>query len=393
MRDTQTRRMPKQNGGRLSQQDDGAAEATHLTPSEGGTLIDLNYNWYWVDVVGRDEQNKRKDYNRVMERLTEEYGLCPTFLVDRDYKLFQTQFLESADYATQFMIVLRVANAQISLADDSLGQLTNRWLIVVDTHQKVILTIHRYDTSSMANLRAYWKHIMTKSDVSFEQFILGIIDDAVATYQLSIDVHNNILDVCEVNLLRPTSAMRAAQTDEDRELSNETKRAVLTFFDETPSTFLQNMLRGDTRKIDKGEMNAFLYHLQRRCGVMHRSLIQLERVIVTAITEMRLCSQKYSHQMASYCSELQGRAQEIRDDAEHFLDMHINLQSFRTNELMAILTRFSIFFTPTGFLAGVYGMNFTYMPGSMNPFGFWYFCIACLSILVAMTVFFYRKVS
>lgn len=60
------------------------------------------------------------------------------------------------------------------------------------------------------------------------------------------------------------------------------------------------------------------------------------------------------------------------DDLENLnslLNLHValashktNEASYRTNEIMRLLTVFSIFFLPLNFIAGVYGMNFKFMP-------------------------------
>ena len=95
--------------------------------------------------------------------------------------------------------------------------------------------------------------------------------------------------------------------------------------------------------------------------------------------------------MSSFCTDLSAKAQEIRDDSQHLLDMHISLQSFRTNELMAILTRFSILFTPCAFLASVYGMNFQFMPELHMVYGYSFFWLTCIAITVAIQLFFYHR--
>eukprot|EP00658_Telonema_sp_P-2_P071740 TRINITY_DN60966_c0_g2_i2.p1 TRINITY_DN60966_c0_g2~~TRINITY_DN60966_c0_g2_i2.p1 ORF type:complete len:226 (+),score=50.28 TRINITY_DN60966_c0_g2_i2:294-971(+) len=110
----------------------------------------------------------------------------------------------------QHLIVLRVANPQVNLTDDSSLELTNRWLILVDLHQKVVITLHRVDTKSMAHLRSQWRTIMRRATdpedpastgISFQQFLLKLLDDAVATYQNSLDVHASVLDLCEGKLI------------------------------------------------------------------------------------------------------------------------------------------------------------------------------------------------
>jgi magnesium transporter len=55
-------------------------------------------------------------------------------------------------------------------------------------------------------------------------------------------------------------------------------------------------------------------------------------------------------------------ADEIHDNVSNLLTIQLNVASFRTNEVMRILTLFSAFFLPLTFIVGIYGMNFQYMP-------------------------------
>jgi magnesium transporter len=42
----------------------------------------------------------------------------------------------------------------------------------------------------------------------------------------------------------------------------------------------------------------------------------------------------------------------------------------RNNDVVRILTLFSVFFMPLTFIVGVYGMNFRYMPELFQPWGY-----------------------
>lgn len=66
------------------------------------------------------------------------------------------------------MLNLRVATLQIAISDDSVVELTNRWIIVVDLVQHIVITIHRVDTPSMALLRSQWKKVMETNEVFFQ---------------------------------------------------------------------------------------------------------------------------------------------------------------------------------------------------------------------------------
>jgi magnesium transporter len=52
----------------------------------------------------------------------------------------------------------------------------------------------------------------------------------------------------------------------------------------------------------------------------------------------------------------------LRDVVGGLLEMHVSLVSMRMNEIMKVLTVMASIFIPLTFIAGIYGMNFHYMP-------------------------------
>jgi magnesium transporter len=63
-------------------------------------------------------------------------------------------------------------------------------------------------------------------------------------------------------------------------------------------------------------------------------------------------------------------ADELLDDVNNLLTIQLHLASHRTNEVVRILTVFSVFFLPLTFIVGVYGMNFDYMPELRERWGY-----------------------
>ena len=56
---------------------------------------------------------------------------------------------------------------------------------------------------------------------------------------------------------------------------------------------------------------------------------------------------------------------------------------------MKLLTIFSAFFLPLTFVAGIYGMNFEYMPELKSEFG--YFLILGVMTTIALVIYFWFK--
>ena len=73
------------------------------------------------------------------------------------------------------------------------------------------------------------------------------------------------------------------------------------------------------------------------------------------------------------------------------VDMHLSNTSNRLNEIMRVLTVISTIFIPLSFIAGVYGMNFKYMPELNAPYGYFATWGIMLGIAGGMLYFFKRK--
>nr|WP_319495111.1 magnesium/cobalt transporter CorA [uncultured Desulfobacter sp.] len=73
------------------------------------------------------------------------------------------------------------------------------------------------------------------------------------------------------------------------------------------------------------------------------------------------------------------------------LDFYMSAQGNRMNEVMATLTIISTIFIPLSFLAGVYGMNFKFMPELEWQWGYFVLLGVMAMISGAMVVFFKKK--
>lgn len=77
--------------------------------------------------------------------------------------------------------------------------------------------------------------------------------------------------------------------------------------------------------------------------------------------------------------------------ATSFLDVHISILNQSANKVMQFLTVIATIFIPLTFFAGVYGMNFKYMPELHSPWGYPAFWGTILLLVAGMLFFFRRK--
>lgn len=80
-----------------------------------------------------------------------------------------------------------------------------------------------------------------------------------------------------------------------------------------------------------------------------------------------------------------------RDMASGMLDIYLSSLSNRMNSVMKVLTIIATIFMPLTFLAGLYGMNFRYMPGLASPWGFDAMVIIMLLVFWGMIIYFKKK--
>ena len=77
-----------------------------------------------------------------------------------------------------------------------------------------------------------------------------------------------------------------------------------------------------------------------------------------------------------------------RDIVSGFLDIYLSSVSNRLNEIMKVLALISTIFMPLTFIAGVYGMNFKYMPELEWPWGYPAVLLLMLAVSRLMIRFF-----
>lgn len=100
---------------------------------------------------------------------------------------------------------------------------------------------------------------------------------------------------------------------------------------------------------------------------------------------------------AKYLAELKEQISLMNDDVdtnlqqlESAINLIINIQNNRLNEVMKTLTILSVIFIPLTFLAGIYGMNFKNMPELETEYGY-FIILGIMLITVGCTLFYFKK--
>lgn len=81
----------------------------------------------------------------------------------------------------------------------------------------------------------------------------------------------------------------------------------------------------------------------------------------------------------------------LEQSAETAVQMHFNAQSHRTNEIMRTLTVLTAVFLPLNLIAGIFGMNFEFIPLLHLANGFWIAMALMLLVALGLVTYFWRK--
>ena len=81
----------------------------------------------------------------------------------------------------------------------------------------------------------------------------------------------------------------------------------------------------------------------------------------------------------------------LEQNAETAVQMHFSVQSHRANDIMRVLTVLTAIFLPLNLIAGIFGMNFEFIPLVHKADGFWIAMGSMGVIAVALVLVFWRK--
>ncbi|MFM9924312.1 magnesium transporter CorA family protein [Variovorax sp. H27-G14] len=81
----------------------------------------------------------------------------------------------------------------------------------------------------------------------------------------------------------------------------------------------------------------------------------------------------------------------LEQNAETAVQMHFSVQGHRANDIMRVLTVLTAVFLPLNLIAGIFGMNFEFIPLVHKADGFWIAMTSMLVIALLLVLIFWRK--
>jgi magnesium transporter len=294
----------------------------------------------WIDVV----DPRREELHGIAER----FSLHPTSIQD----CLEPEHLPKFEQigATTFLI-LRAYDDACSPEGDTIQELTRK--VAIFCRDDVLITIHRKDQAYLDEIRARWTG--RAGGISSQdrfRILREILRGAILSFEKPIDAADQDLESMETRIFTGTAPAGA---------------------------------------VEQG------YYVKRKASVYKR-LLRMSLDLLPKLNASDESSAPFLQDLRESAERLFFYADELAENANNLLNLHISLSSQRTNEashraneVMRLLTLFSVFFLPLNFIAGIYGMNFQHMPELGWELGYPAVLLLMLAVAVGIFLWFRRK--
>jgi magnesium transporter len=278
----------------------------------------------WVDLIHPSKEE--------LENLSTELQIPPRILINA---LDPEHLPKYEAFTSTTVIFLRIIDPNKKPTAANIQELTTKITIILQ--EGLLLTIHRLDPNFMENLRNECANSEGKL-FSQKDLIKKIITASIMTF----DEPLNILE-------------KKSEDFEDKIFKSNKSRTI----------------------IREG------YYIKRKASAF-RKVLKFSLDILNSLNSHPEFIWKDFQGLRENTERFLFYTEDVLENVTGLLNLHISLAaqktneaSYKTNEVMRVLTVFSIFFLPLNFLAGVYGMNFESMPELKHPYGY-------ISVLVVM---------
>ena len=285
----------------------------------------------WVDVVApeRDE----------LAAIATEFGFHHTSVEDCLDPWHLPKYERLGD--TTF-VILRVFDAGCSPKASSVQETTRK--LAVFFRPGLVVTVHRADLPVVQTARTRFGN--GAKEPCTETLVLGAL-------------FNGALDSFDAPL------------DQAEDVASEFEEALLN----------------DTRRSPNLEA---IHNLKRRVNVIKRLLWQTNTVAQRLVPPQERAGSVFQDVKENAERDF-FYADQLLEEVNNLLGIHVALSSHRTNEVMRVLTVFSAFFLPLTFIVGVYGMNFRFMPELERRWGYPAVLGLMLSVCVGIAWWFRKR--
>ncbi|MDX2278593.1 MAG: CorA family divalent cation transporter [Saprospiraceae bacterium] len=272
-----------------------------------------------------------------LEKLSQEFNLHQYTVRD----CLEPDHLPKFEVLDDFnFVIIRVFAAEIDDRGHTAQDLTNK--IAIFFNDKVLITIHRRSFDFIAEI--YNKYIPTLKIHTISEIFSKILWYGLHSYEKPAQLISNEIDDIE------------------------------------SSIFLHSI---------HPQQLEHIYFLKRKASICKKMLLQTTDIL------SRHHSTKNDKIVIQDIKDLHLRLitlfDQAQEDAHNLSNVYISLSAQKTNDVMKLLTVFSVFFMPLTFIAGIYGMNFENMPELRAHYGYHITIASMLVISIIIFVWFKRR--
>ncbi len=138
-----------------------------------------------------------------------------------------------------------------------------------------------------------------------------------------------------------------------------------------------------------------IHNLKRESLYLRKSIWPLREVINNLVrgesSLIHESTQIYLRDVYDHTIQVIDTVETLRDMISGMLDIYLSSVSNRMNEIMKVLTMFAAVFIPLTFMAGVYGMNFEFMPELKWSWSYPVLLCAMAAVGISFVYYFKKK--
>jgi len=138
-----------------------------------------------------------------------------------------------------------------------------------------------------------------------------------------------------------------------------------------------------------------IHHYKRQLMLLRKSVWPLREVIGELYKEesplIREDTQAFLRDLYDHSIQVLDTVEIFRDTVSGLQDLYMSAVGNRMNEIMKVLTIMASIFIPLTFIAGIYGMNFEYIPELKWRWGYFAVWGVMIAAMLGMILYFKRK--
>lgn len=138
-----------------------------------------------------------------------------------------------------------------------------------------------------------------------------------------------------------------------------------------------------------------IQHLKKQLINLRKAVIPLREAVATLEKDTTFLIEegttRYLKDVYEHIIHVNESIDVLRDTLTSIMDLYLSGVSNKMNQVMKVLTIIATIFIPLTFIAGIYGMNFDYMPELHWKYGYFGVWGIMIIVLIIMVIYFKRK--